>query len=405
MRRLCNALDTAVHVLACLGEQGYTDAHDASFVVRPEKVIAETALLLLYASQVKHLPDVAARLEIVAQHLVPYARNEKMLLGMCLEPAVAIDYAQAHICLTRIGYPDKQFDRMLHKALAAQAAHGRERPPHRMLEQAWALELWRQSGVQRPQVAMQSILKTPSDLLACTRDDGYALTHALMYVADPHIRQWRLVRPRRSILAEASALLAWCIDQQDYDLGGELILAWPLTGKTWDPQAVFAFHVLAAVEDTAGFLPSPATRLERLAVLAGDERTRYVYATAYHTMYVMGLVCASALQPGCMPPQHIAAQPRHRNHGMTSALLAALDDGSPKQHWYAVFEALPAAQQDSLAEFLLAMALRRAAQAHSYEAMRSLLELAHAQGMDNSPIASQAAELLERLALFAELAA
>jgi hypothetical protein len=85
---------------------------------------------------------------------------------------------------------------------------------------------------------------------------------------------------------------------KDYDLGGEVLLAWPLTGKTWSPAATFGLQVLTQVEDKAGFLPSPGTRLDRLNTLQGDERTDYLLATAYHTAYVMGLLSAAALTNG-----------------------------------------------------------------------------------------------------------
>jgi len=73
------------------------------------------------------------------------------------------------------------------------------------------------------------------DLLNGSRDDVYAFTHALMYVTDFNIRPRRLPRRRAAILAEAEAALARCLDEQDYDLGGEVLLAWPLTGRSWSP--------------------------------------------------------------------------------------------------------------------------------------------------------------------------
>jgi hypothetical protein len=33
------------------------------------------------------------------------------------------------------------------------------------------------------------------------------------------------------------------------DLSGEILLSWPLTGRSWSAAAAFAFHVLADVED------------------------------------------------------------------------------------------------------------------------------------------------------------
>jgi hypothetical protein len=128
-----------------------------------------------------------------------------------------------------------------------------------------------------------------------------------MYAADFNIYPQSLPRPRPVLLAEAEAALARALDEEDYDISGELILAWPLTGTTWDDTATFGFHVLASVEDQAGFLPAPAVRLERLSTLQGQERGQYLSATAYHTAYVMGLLCAAVLGEGRAPPRRLPA--------------------------------------------------------------------------------------------------
>jgi Domain of unknown function (DUF6895) len=84
-----------------------------------------------------------------------------------------------------------------------------------------------------------------------------------MYVARFDQRLPRLPRPRRAILLEAESALARCLDEEDYDLSGELLLSWPLTAASWSAGATFGFRVLARVEDTAGFLPTASTRIER----------------------------------------------------------------------------------------------------------------------------------------------
>ena len=164
------------------------------------------------------------------------------------------------------------------------------------------MELERIFILQRSQVqpcgVRQSTLNRPMDVLCGSRDDIYAFTHALMFVTDFAIGPCRrLPRRRAVILTEAEAALARCLDEQDYDLAAEVLLAWPLTGRQWSPAAVFGFCVLARVEDTAGFLPAPSTRLQRFQQLQGDRRTEYLLATAYHTAYVMGLLCSAALRP------------------------------------------------------------------------------------------------------------
>jgi hypothetical protein len=158
---------------------------------------------------------------------------------------------------------------------------------------------------------------------------------------------------------------------------------------------VFGFRVLASVEDQAGFLPSPSTRLRRLSELSGDERTDYLLATGYHTVYVMGLLCAASLQPGTAPPGRIsdAAQ----GMGSHEEILHLLDADPRRRHWREEFDRLAKPQRDAIAKLLFAMALRRMAIQRNFAGLRELLATGYRLGLANCPIASQAAELLERV--------
>ena len=405
VRRLCSALDIASKVITRLAPNGYTDSTDPSLSVRPEKAISETAVLLLAASRTPDYPEVRRRTSELAQSLIPHARSKRMQLGVCLEPALALDFAQAHTCLKCLGYPDSGFDTLLEQSVLSQAHAGKERPPHRVLEQKWTGELsgHLSAGLSKRSrhAAASSVLCYPVDLLSCGREDVYAFTHALMFAADVDVGVRRLPRNRAAILSEAEALLAWCLDECDYDLGGEVLLAWPLTGTSWSAGAAFGFRVLAHVEDAAGFLPCAATRIERLNKLQGDERANYLLATIYHTAYVMGLICAAALRPGRAPPARV---PRAKwQRGATELILRHLGTEGSSAHWRAEIDRLRARERDALAAFVLAVALRSKVRVRDFEAVRDLLRMAYELGLANSPASSQAAEMLNRLALFEEL--
>jgi uncharacterized protein DUF6895 len=401
VRRLCDAIEIAKKAIECLAADGYEDKTEPGNNLRPEKVISESGLLLLAASTASRYPEVDERLRDVAERLVPHARSDRILLGICTQPALAWEYAQAHVCLKRLGYADRRFDTALRMVERSQARRGHERPPHRALEQARARDGWsdprpgRRTRRAPPGAVRDSVLCRPMDLLSGSRDDVYAFTHALMYVTDFNIRPWRLPRDRSVILDEAEAVLARCLDDEDYDLAGEVLLGWPLTGQSWGPAAAFGFRVLARVEDQAGFLPSPGTRLERLHALQGGERTRYFLATAYHTAYVMGLLCAAALQPGRAPPTTIrtARAPR----GISRLLLTRLDTGGGRPHWREEVRRLAEADRDSLASMLLSIGLCRAVSQRDFGLLHELLRMARDAGLANAPSASQAAELLSRL--------
>jgi hypothetical protein len=400
IHRLCHALEIASLTVEHLVPDGFADPKNPSVSIRPEKTIAETAMLLHGATlAIAHL-EVSERIHRVARQLIPHARSSQIRLGLALNPALAFDYSLAHIVLTRFGYPDANFQKLLIQCRTAQAHAGREHLPHRMMEQEWIDTLWKErrpDGHRRlERAARLSILGQPMDLFAATDDDLYAFTHAIMYVTGFQHNPALLPRSRAALLAEAESVLARCLDTQDYELAGEILLAWPLTGKHWSPIATFAFHVLAEVEDKASFLPTLSTRASELQARPGADRTHYLLATAYHTAYVMGLLCAAALQPGCAPP--ISISTKQGTPGSARQFLPLLDDSSKAPHWRDTFDRLDSPQGDALASLLFNIALQRSAGRRDFVALDNALRLGHALGLVTTPAASQAAELLERVA-------
>jgi hypothetical protein len=404
-RRLCFALAIAKQAVERLAEDGYKDSEQPANNVGAEKVIGETAILLYAASAANHHADVGAAIETVARLLIPHARSKRMLLGVCLEPSLALDFAEAHICLSRLGYADPGFDELLRQSRTAQAGFARERVPHRVLEQRWIDGIWVEavSGrADRPSPCLSSVLNQPIDLLGGGREDVYAFTHALMYVRDFNIRPRRLPRARSVILAEAEAALARCLDEDDYDLGGEVLMAWPLTGASWSVAAAFGFRILARVEDNNGHLPGPSTQPQRLDRLAAEARSDCWLASAYHTIYVMGLLCAAALHPGRAPPRRIARRATaHR--GVADTILRFLDSDGRSPHWRQQIDEIPFAERDALAGFVLNIALYRKVRRREFGAALELLRIGYKSGLADTPASSQCAELLERLAALERL--
>jgi hypothetical protein len=172
IRRLCHALDIAALVVERLAPAGFRDAQKVAANIRPEKPIAETGVLLHGATAAMWHPEVNARIHRVAQQLAPYARSSSIRVGLALNPVLAFDYSLSHILLTRLGYPDEGFDCLLRQCRAAQAHSGRERVPHRLLEQEWIESLWsdRTTGQRRTgaRTARLSILTRPMDLFEGT---------------------------------------------------------------------------------------------------------------------------------------------------------------------------------------------------------------------------------------------
>ncbi len=398
IRRLCHALDIASLAIEHLAPEGFRPSEQPGASIRREKPIGETAVLLYAASLAPATPEIAARLDRVARQLIPYARNAQMKLNLILHPALAIDFATAHLVLTRLGYPDAGFAELLNRSRRAQGSACRERTPHRVLEQQWLASLG--DPARSPRRGAMGILSQPLDLLGATNEDLYAFTHAIMYTTRFVAGAATLPRSRRVILAEAEAALTRCLDRQDYDLCAELLLTWPLTRAPWSPAAAFAFRVLTEVEDRAGFLPTPATRIAELNRRTGSDRTRYLLATSYHTIYAMGLLCAVSLQSGCAPP---AALPAYRmGPRRTERLLTFLEGSEERPHWRETFANLASPQAEALAGMIFDGALQRFIGQRNFDKVDKLLRRAYELDLADSPCAGQAAELLERVALLGD---
>ena len=402
-RRLCRALDITLRSLTLFSEKGYADAEQADNGFRPDKPIAEAAMLLYASAGLDHYVGVAERTENLALALVPLARSRRIMLSMSLHPSVCVEFAVPHILLSRLGYEDERFDEFLGLCLSSQAAMGHERTPFASLERRWILGLWSGAEPGRDWEAdlQQSVLNWPIDILGGLKEDAYAFTHLAIYCTDFGFHVRDLPRPRSAILAEARSLLARCLDEEDYDLAAEILMIWPQLGEPWCAASAFGFRVLMAVEDQVGVLPSIRTKTERLNLLEGEERTRYAFATAYHTTLVMGLLCAVSLQDEKTPP--VALSGRIFDSVLVEEIQTFIDEN--QGHWQPVHSALAESERSTLAPFLLDLALIQKLRLRDYDATNRLLEIAKGAGMDPSPLSVQASETLDRLVAFSSTVA
>jgi hypothetical protein len=404
--RLCRALEIAHHSVTVLAADGYTSTDGNTPSLRGEKVVAETGVLLLAADPMtRRCDDVRERVHELVRVLAPYARGERVRARICMEPSLALDHAAAHLCLSKLGFPDADIDQLLRESLQAESSRSRERYPHRQLEQEWLARVWNvlpTPAREDPYLPKRSALGRSMDLLSAGKDDLYAFTHAIMYVTDLGTRSARLPRSSRAIAADADAALATCLEEPDYDVAGEVLLTWPMLRRRWSPSATLGFAVLASVEDHVGFLPGSGISPGQLQALDGEERSRYAVASEYHTAYVMGLLCAAALGPGRAPPVCPAPRPRRAN-GAANELLALVADDSAQAHWYKYVAELPPATQDSAAELILHICMRQAAIRRDLGTLVAALQVAERYGLLDTPACYQAAELLRRAATFAGL--
>lgn len=293
----------------------------------------------------------------------------------------------AHAVLSRLGWPDAEFDQLFTAAITSSAADGRERVAHRQLELEWLARIWSPPPARiyaSRGLVGRSVLGKPLDALAAHRDDVYAFTHAIMFHTDLGARRTRLPRAAKTITADAEAALAWCLDNDDYDLAGEVLLTWPMLARRWSAAAAFAFSLLAQVEDEFGFLPALRN--------AASGHGRLV--SSYHTAYVMGLLCAGGLRPGCAPPSRLRAARYDR--GVADAFGELGDSEGGERRWWRSFTDLAPRQQDALAPMLVAIASRRAVARQDVGALHRVLRRAASYDLLEGPVPRQVSEFLVR---------
>jgi hypothetical protein len=400
LKRLDLALRIAERTVQFLGADGFNGAELPEGNFAAEKPLAETAMLLYVASRERLEAGVEKHFDGLVQDLIPRARSQQMAWDVLRYPSVCLQLATAHILLDRLGHPDSRFDDLLACSEAACASHSHEVVPYRELEIIWLRSLWREEGpgVELQETARKTALANPIDILNGTRDDAYAHTHAIMYHTDFGNWHWPLPRPAEQFLGESAAVLARALITEDYDLAAEALMAWPLTSSVWSPAAAFGFQVVASLEDKVGFLPARPLASNRLLELAGDKKTKYALASFYHTAYVMGMLCALSLRPGMTSPFEIVGPPS------SMALMERLQAHirTTGAHWEQVFQSLPPIEQAALGPFLLDVAMIQSSRTGGFAQMASLLETATQHGIADTTLCAQSAELLARIASFAE---
>jgi hypothetical protein len=421
--RLCGALDLAERALCALSGDGPPSPLEAV----ADKVVAETAMLLLCASRVRDADQrLGHAVDRVASLLVGLARREAVLAAICLDPGQARDHSFAHCVLSALGLEDPGVDALLAASLDMGAMVGPERLPHRRLEQEWLARVWN-GGTPVPAcdpgLPGLSMVGRPLDALASTRLDIYAFTHDLMYITDLGARRCELPRPVRAIIADAEIGLAYSLEHDDFDLTAELLMTWPMLGVGWSPAAAVAFAVLAGVDDELGFLPGLAFDRASHDALPEGDRPRYCLYTSYHTGYVMGFLCATALSANGGPATLAQgwASSGAGLKGAGPAMLEQLDQITPTPaavagsvtaaesplapRWRATLATLAPAALDGLAPTLLAAALRRAASTGDLSAIRRLLQVAVDFDVLSGEAPRQAAALLRRSRLLSSVLA
>lgn len=402
--RIRLALDMADQALSAAIEE--RPANPSTPAERPlllQKVIAESALLLRCCSFLRTTNhELAARIECLATRLAPLARSDSTRAALCREPARAIEHATAHVLLADLGYPDAAFDGLLSHVLSSDESVAGERLPGQDLEREWLLQI--RAGTARyrsaePELLGHSGVARPLDALRASRYDVYAFTHVVLHATDMGQRAVAWPRGHAPLVAEAEAALAVALDADNLDLAAEVLWTWPMAGLAWPPAAVFAFELLARVQDEHGFVPGPEYSHENQPG-GGRPWTRHTLRTSYHSTFVMGFLCA-AMQRTRPVMSPWAAEPDAGALAALGRIVRQLDSAGSARRWLDAFVQSAPARQAALAPLLLTAALRRAAAASDIAWLRECLAIGLDHGLDDGLAFGQGLRLLERATRFA----
>jgi hypothetical protein len=391
--RAVAALDEGPVPLANRPGSDHTDPGPLS----SDKVVGEALLLLRTTAGAADDFLVGRAWRQLYDRVTPLARPETMAVSLCLDPANALENAFPHIQLSALGHGDRGLDLLLDLALAEPAC-GPDPYVVPELQRQWLRELRRESPdlLLVEDLLARSSLGRPADLLRCTMQEVYDLTHAVMHGTDLGSWTIRSPRPAGELLADLEALLGIALDADNLDLTAELLWSWPMLRLPWTPAAGFAFSVLSHAHDEHGFLPGPGFDADRHAALPEVQATSYLLRTSYHASLVFGMLSAAVLAANDGPVSRAAADAAP---GSGRRLLEHIDAG-PQRAWLRL---LPdtGADPDGLSRMLLAIALRRRSDRFDLPAVRGLLELALELDLADGRVVRQAATLLRRGAALA----
>lgn len=396
-KRLAYSLTFAKNTLKHLIIDGHPASEEAPWFVKNEKIIAETAFLIAFSKNNRSHPEVDKAFIELIEVVEPLARSKAMLTNICLKPGLALDYGQAHVCLDYAGYPNSRFDDALHAALKSSAASCVERTPYRMMEGEWLKQLWNKGIEDNMSFWTQlSCLNHAADFFSENSDGAYSITHAVMYGAFRR-KEITGIDPEKLFQTIESLLIRY-MDEQNYDVAGELLMTWPLLNRKWSHTALFALHCLFKIEERVGFLPAPGLERSRIDGAEQDEKRTYIYSINYHTALVMGLLCNTLLENrGC-----IETSSNGRSYsGKWSSIVENEISTGKEVHWKEYYQGTSDIQKQKLLPMLYQVCLIRWVREKKYGSVKKLLDN-NEEALLHLPISNQAKELLLRLQILAD---
>lgn len=363
---------------------------DSEWYVRHEKIIAETSYFLLYAKAGLKQNSNLEKFNTTLNKVESFARNEKVLLNIALNPALAIDYSFPHICISKLGSEDKIFDKFIQETLDQN--YSIERRPYREMEQSWIKSISNFNHQKsNTDWSSKSVLYKKINIFSKGTDMAYALTHAIMYsnfeTSEPKIKS------NKKLNQTLEALVVKYIEKQDYDVAGELVLSWLLINDHITEIISFAITCLFEIDQVVGFLPAPNMDTKFILGQELEDRKTYMYSINYHTAYVMGMVI-SVLLSKIVPTKTSSKSTLTLSKDLNISKSITVH----QRQWEEIKHKLNISKNE-LRNWNYIVSILRLIEKHNYSELRKVL--LHTEVRTEHEIINQAKDLLKRLSLTA----
>lgn len=200
------------------------------------------------------------------------------------------------LVLERFGLATQQERAAVHCALQSPYLECSEHVPFRLLDRRWVRGFADNAVGPLAEALHLSTACRKTHPVYMSRDDGYAITHSVMYATDFGACAVPTVLSSASLWDTIDASIAWCLAAADFDLLTELLLSQLLLRRRLSAYGAIAWRRCRQTWDSLGFLPSPSLSAVSFRSLKdAAEQRQYAFHNMYHTVLVGGLLCAAFL--------------------------------------------------------------------------------------------------------------
>lgn len=289
-----------------------------------EKMMMEAGLLAYLIHRARLCPE---PVHALASTIRANYDARSALCCILRQPRLAASLGTLLLVLDDFGLATRQELATLADAIASPFVDCSEHVPFRMMDRHWVLSLAGRDQLSSGVLLPLSTACRTTHPIYMSREDGYAITHAVMYATDFGASDAPVELRRDDIWQTIDAAVAWCVAAGDYDLLAELLLAQLLLRRRFSAYGVIAWRRTRETWDAFGFLPSPSLSARSFSAIDDPhEQRQYALHNMYHTMLVGGLLCAALLDPRVTAPEPPSYGRRYREpRAVADAVTGAAD--------------------------------------------------------------------------------